>query len=146
MIALEAMSRNESDREFAYQLKKEALGPYVAEKWGWNEGLQRQMHADRWPLRTFFRILRHGVPIGAVAFDEKDDHIQLEEFYIFRSQQRQGFGTEALQAILTQAKTRSLPVRLQCLKWNPAITLYRRNGFIVTHESEHHYLMESSGG
>jgi ribosomal protein S18 acetylase RimI-like enzyme len=33
---------------------------------------------------------------------------------------------------------------LQCLKWNPACNLYRRHGFRVVAETEHHFVMERS--
>ncbi len=66
----------------------------------------------------------------------------LAEFYLLSAFHRKGIGTEVLSKILGEADAKHLPVRLQCLKWNPALSLYRRAGFVVTGESDTHYQME----
>jgi hypothetical protein len=43
---------------------------------------------------------------------------------------------------LSEADGLRLPVRLEYLKWNPVGNLYRRNGFVPTHESQIHIFME----
>lgn len=53
-----------------------------------------------------------------------------------------GQGGEILARILRDADSKRLPVRLECLKWNPAVALYRRHGFVVTYDSETHFHME----
>jgi hypothetical protein len=47
-----------------------------------------------------------------------------------------------LRPILVKAEAKDLPVRLECLKWNPALAFYRRHGFIITGENDIHFLME----
>jgi hypothetical protein len=42
----------------------------------------------------------------------------------------------------TIADERPLPVRLEYLKWNPAGSLYLRNGFVRTHETDIHVFLE----
>ena len=36
------------DFEFAFEVKRDALGPYVAERWGWDDALQIQHHQKQW--------------------------------------------------------------------------------------------------
>jgi len=56
--------------------------------------------------------------------------------------QNQGIGSEVLRPILVNADAKELPVRLECLKWNPALAFYSRHGFIITGENDIHFLME----
>jgi hypothetical protein len=51
-------------------------------------------------------------------------------------------GTRILRDALTIADEGQLPVRLEYLKWNPAGALYLRNGFVRTHETDIHVLLE----
>jgi hypothetical protein len=43
------------DAEFCYRLHRAALGPYVAQVWGWDEAEQRAYHR-----RSFRAAGRHG--------------------------------------------------------------------------------------
>ena len=142
VVELVAIEKTPENFEFALAVKKEALGPHVIPRWGWDDALQRRTHSERWSSRRFFRIVRGGASIGTVSFDEKEDHVELAEFYILPAYQQQGIGSHILATILRDAKTRELPVRLRCLKWNPALSLYKRHGFEVTGDTDTHYLME----
>lgn len=136
------MRREPEEFEVAYALKKAALGPLVIERWGWDEREQRAIMEEKWRAKRFFRIEREGETVGTIAIDEHPDHIRIGEFYIAPRFQRRGIGTQVLGPILRDADARRLPVRLECLRWNPAFALYRRHGFVVTQESDLHYFME----
>ena len=75
-----------------------------------------------------------------------DDFIRLGEFYLMPERQRRGLGTRILRHCLSLADDAALSVRLEYLKWNPAGTLYRREGFVVTGETDIHYLMQRPVG
>jgi len=70
MIDVVPMERNEESFEFALAVKKEAFGPHIMERWGWDERLQRETHAERWAEKRFFRIVRDRESIGVVSIDE----------------------------------------------------------------------------
>jgi GNAT superfamily N-acetyltransferase len=141
-VELVPMQRTDAECEIAFSLKRDALGPHIAAKWGWDESFQRAIHAQRWSARSFFRIVRDGMTIGTVAIDEARDHVRVGEFYLAPQYQNQGIGSEVFRSILHKAERRSLPVRLECLRWNRALSFYKRHGFIVTGETEIHFLME----
>jgi ribosomal protein S18 acetylase RimI-like enzyme len=143
-VELLEMSANSEESEVAFALKRDALGPHIIAKWGWEETYQRSVHAERWNSKRFFRIVRGGATIGTVAVDEQPDHIRVGEFYVAPAHQNQGVGAAVLRPILLDAAERKLPVRLECLKWNPALSFYKRHGFVVTGESEIHFFMERS--
>ncbi len=142
MVDVVPMVKDADGFEFALAVKKVALGPHVVARWGWDEELQRKTHSERWATRRFFRIVRDGDSIGTVAIDEAPDHVSLAEFYLLPSFHRKGIGTEVLAKVLSEADAKHLPVRLVVLKWNPALSLYKRHGFVVLGETETHFQME----
>jgi GNAT superfamily N-acetyltransferase len=142
MISLEPMTKEPNTFEFAFLAKKEALGPHVAVKWGWDDAFQRRVHSEKWAAKSFFRILVDGEAAGTVAIDESPSHVQFGEFYLLPPFQRKGVGGKVLASVIEKSAERHLPVRLECLKWNPALSLYKRAGFVVTRESDTHYFME----
>src|SRR6185295_6020085 len=102
-IQLSPMAGSENDFEFAYAVKRDAFGPYVVPKWGWDEPLQRRIVAERLRARRFFRILVAGTAVGTIAIDDEPDHIRVGEFYILPSAQNQGIGGEVLRPLLADA-------------------------------------------
>jgi GNAT superfamily N-acetyltransferase len=145
MVDVVPMERNSDNFEFALAAKREALGPHIMKRWGWDDELQRRTHSERWEAKHFFRIVRDGVSLGTIAIDEAPDHLRVGEFYLLSPFQGKGIGSEVLSRILGEAGSTRRPVRLECLKWNPALSFYKRHGFVVTHESETHCFMEWSG-
>jgi GNAT superfamily N-acetyltransferase len=141
-VELVPMQRSDAEFEVAFALKRDALGPQIVAKWGWDEPYQRELHSQRWNAKRFFRIVRDGATIGTIAIDEAPDHIRVGEFYVAPRLQNQGIGSEVLRPILRGAERKNLPVRLECLKWNPALSFYKRHGFVVTSESEIHFFLE----
>ena len=142
VVDLVPMQHSDAESEVAFALKRDALGPLIAAKWGWDEPYQRAIHAQRWSAKRFFRIVRNGVTVGTVAIDEAPDHVRVGEFYVAPQHQNQGIGSNVLRPILVNADAKELPVRLECLKWNPALAFYRRHGFIITGENDIHFFME----
>jgi GNAT superfamily N-acetyltransferase len=127
---------------FSFAVKRAALGPYIVERWGWDEAVQRGIHEARLAEKPFFEIRRAGEAVGTVSVLRHADHIRFGEFYLWPAQQGQGLGTRILRHCLSLADTQALPVRLEYLKWNPVGSLYRRHGFVVIGESEIHWFME----
>ncbi|WP_390343296.1 GNAT family N-acetyltransferase [Variovorax boronicumulans] len=123
----------DSDFEFAFDAKRQALGPYVAARWGWDGDFQRSLHQSRWQERPWSVILKGGTPVGTIATWEVDGHRRIGEFYVLPAFQRAGIGSAVLRQQLAQADHDKQAVRLEHLKWNPVGALYGRHGFV--HES-----------
>src|SRR5258708_33200551 len=113
MIDVVPMERNEESFEFALAVKKEAFGPHIMERWGWEECLQRETHAERGAEKRFFRIVRDHESIGVVSIDEAPDHVTIGAFYIFSSLHRTVIGTTALTVILPEADAAILHASLR---------------------------------
>lgn len=135
----------ETDREsvdFAFDAKKAAMGPYIAQRWGWDEAVQRQIHQSRVREKPFFEIRKAGDRLGTLSFQTLTEHVRFGEFYLFPQYQGKGIGSAVLSHCLSLADSMRLPVRLEHLLWNPIGSLYRRHGFVEVSRSENHCFME----
>jgi GNAT superfamily N-acetyltransferase len=131
---------------YSFEVKRQAMGPYIVQRWGWDEALQMKLHAERFAEKPFFRIERKGRAVGTVSVAEHPDHIRFGEFYLLPELHGQGLGSRILRHCLALADARGLPVRLEHLKWNPVGSLYRHHGFTVTGESDIHWFMQRAPG
>jgi GNAT superfamily N-acetyltransferase len=127
---------------YSFEAKRAALGPYITERWGWDEQFQLDAHLLRFHEKPFFRILQDLREAGTVSVMALADHIRFGEFYLFPDSQRKGLGSRILKHCLGLADRKARPVKLEYLKWNPVGALYQRYGFIVVGETDSHWLME----
>ena len=132
---------SEQDFEFAFEAKRQALGPHIAARWGWDESYQLNVHRTRWSERPWSIIQSDEEAIGTVSIQEAADHIRFGEFYLLPSHQRKGIGSRLLGQVIARSDEVSLPIRLEYLKWNPVASLYLRNGFKVVSENDIHYFL-----
>ena len=131
----------EADFEFAFDAKRQALGPYVEARWGWDEVFQRELHRQRWVERPWSIITADDRNVGTVSITGTPTHLQFEEFYLLPPFQKRGIGSEVLRTVLRDADVKGLSVKLQHLKWNPVGSLYKRHGFVVVAENDIHYFL-----
>jgi len=129
---------------FAFEAKRDAMGPHVKVRWGWDEGFQFQHHLQRWTEKPWQIICVDGEPVGTVSIDFQPTHLQFGEFYILGSHRGQGLGGAVLRDALLEADARNTQTRLEYLKWNPVASLYARHGFRVVGESDIHYFLVRS--
>jgi GNAT superfamily N-acetyltransferase len=141
-IQFHLLPKDESALRYSFEAKRAAMGPYIVQRWGWDETLQMRLHGERFREKPFFKVMRRDHAIGTVSVMQLADHVRLGEFYLFPEFQRRGLGGAILRHCLALADAQGLPVRLEHLKWNPVGTLYRRHGFATIAESEIHWFME----
>lgn len=132
------------DDGFAFEVKRDAMGPYIAARWGWDEEVQRGFHIQRWAAKPWSIICADGRPVGTVSLHWQPNHLQFGEFYILAVHRRRGIGSRILERSLQQADARGIETRLEFLKWNPVGSLYLRHGFRVIAEDDIHYFAARS--
>ena len=132
----------ESDFDFAFEVKKQAMGPHITAKWGWDEDYQISVHRQRWLEKPWFVLLLNDERIGTVSIHRLENHVRFGEFYILDSYRNKGFGSNFLKQFLSECDNREEKVVLEYLKWNPVGSLYKRFGFKIIEENEIHYFME----
>lgn len=127
--------------EFAFEMKRDAMGPHVISKWGWNVDYQRSLHAKRWTGKPWFIICLDGTDVGTVSLHWHATHLQFGEFYIGSGYRGKGLGSQVLRHALHEADLRCVETRLEFLKWNPVGSLYLRHGFRIVSENENHFFV-----
>ena len=132
------------DIDFAFEVKRAAMGPRITQRWGWDEAFQRDLHERRFEEKPFFEIRKLGMRLGTLSFQVMFDHVRFGEFYLFPEYQGRGIGSTVLAHCLVIADGLNLPVRLEHLNWSPVGSLYRRHGFAEVGSSEIHCFLERS--
>ena len=132
----------QEDIDFAFDVKRAAMGPHIVRRWAWDEAFQRDLHERRFREKPFFEIRRPGLRLGTVSFHVLAEYVRVGEFYLFPEHQGRGTGSSILAHCLSVADGLKLPVRLEHLHWNPVGSLYRRHGFAEIGRSEIHTYME----
>lgn len=131
----------DSDRQFLYRLKRACLKEYVAAIWGWDEADQwRRFTTDFDPAASRI-VVAFGRDVGQYAVQIKPTELFLGGLYLLPAYQRQGLGGRILRDLLSEARQRARPVRLQVLVGNPARNLYRRLGFAIVDQTDTHLIM-----
>lgn len=130
-----------ADYVFLYRLHVAAMRDLVTRVWGWDDALQERFFADGFDPASSRIIVVDGVDIGVVAVRWSEADACLVGIEILPEYQGRGLGAAVVRGIIAEAVTRSLSVRLQVLKINPARRLYKRLGFVITGKTETHYLM-----
>jgi GNAT superfamily N-acetyltransferase len=141
-ICFDPLRQTEEDFAFSFAVKRAALGPYIIQRWGWNENEQRRLHRDRLSTKLVFVIQRGKHRIGTISLMRVEDYLRFGEFYLWPDEQGSGLGTRILEHCLAFADNQGLAVRLEYLKWNPVGRLYQRHGFSITGESDIHWFAE----
>jgi ribosomal protein S18 acetylase RimI-like enzyme len=119
---------------------------YVEATWGWDEAWQAdyfRVHFD--PARCQI-IQAEDVDVGKLSVETRPDSVYIAYIAVLPAYQRAGIGTGVIRQVLGHAACQGLPVLLQVLKVNPARHLYERLDFVITGETETHYLMSTGAG
>ena len=137
----------ESDRDFLYELIKQALGPSIVATYGpWDDDWQRDNFAKTTRASAHEIIELDGVPVGCLLVERQSDSIGLKRILLLPEYQGRGLGRGLVSQLLAQARESGLPVRLRVFRVNHrARQFYEGLGFLEVGETETHHLMEYSG-
>lgn len=134
------------ETDWLYELNRESFLDVVVRQFGhWDEAFQRQMFLSKWEQPRPAQIIQVGESrVGVVILEQLEDCNWLHEIQICPDYRGQGLGTALMRELLTNARSRSVPLRLQVLHANQsAKRLYERMGFVEIRRLENHYLMEA---
>ena len=135
------------DLEFLFSLLRVALGPYVVQTFGpWDDAEQRARFFAATDPAMHRIVEQDGRPVGCLAVRRLPDEVRLNRVLLLPEVQSRGIGTQLVREVLAQARAAGLPVRLRVFRVNPARRLYERLGFVVTAETDTHFLMEHAVG
>jgi GNAT superfamily N-acetyltransferase len=99
-VSFDRLPHTPEARDFAFEVKRAAIGPHIIERWGWDEAFQRNFHEQRFKDTPLSRIMLKGQAVGTIALTALTDHLRLDEFYLLSPHQGQGSGTRILNPAL----------------------------------------------
>lgn len=127
------------------------------ESFGWGEAdkdafLRLQFKAHRHHYATISPqvdnrvILLNGRPVGNLIVIRAQKEIRLAEIALISEDRNAGIGSRLIRDLAEEAEKMGLPLRLHVAKFNRAIRLYRRLGFILIGDTGTHFFMERPPG
>lgn len=135
-----------SDEDFARAAEYTAYHDVIVRQFGsWDQDLNEKHWKANWNPARYEVILSKGQRTGYIVVEKHPDHLFISEIVVIPEYQNQGIGSQILNEELDRARSAGLPVRLQFLKENRAVTLYLRLGFKKYSETETHTLMQWEG-
>jgi GNAT superfamily N-acetyltransferase len=137
-------SISEADFEWAFDLHRDALGEYVNETWGWEDGLQRRMFSERFNRQRQV-IEVDGERVGVLEVEDRPDELYLALLELSPSWQGKGLGTDILHWLMARAKQSNKPLALHVLRTNPrARSFYEREGMRVVDAEPVKFLLRTT--
>ena len=133
---------HEDDFNFLFNLHRATFKRYIDLIWDWEEEWQLAYFRSRFDPNVRKIIQFQGRDIGCISVQDQGEALFLAYIAICPTYQRRGIGSSLIRDVILKAEGRSIPVRLQLLKVNPARELYERLGFRTTGFTETHILME----
>jgi ribosomal protein S18 acetylase RimI-like enzyme len=124
------------DFDFTRRLYFETMRWAIERQFGWDQARQEAGFEEWFRGEEVSIITADGNNVGWIQQRQERDGIILGSIYILPAMQRKGIGTHVIREILKQAEQRSQAVTLAVMKINPALKLYERLGFRITHEDD----------
>lgn len=105
---------------------------------------QHDHYRTQYSKADFELLICDGQPAGRFYVDRSGTTIRLIDMTIRPGFRRQGIGSQLLRDLLEEGARTGRAVQLHVEKFNPAIALCERFGFIMVDDNHVHYLMEST--
>ena len=103
---------------------------------------QHQFYTEQFSGADFNIIQIDDKPVGRLYIDHREDEIRLIDIALIPDYRSRGIGSGLLSDIITDAAKVKKPVRIHVEKYNPALRLYERLGFLKIGDTGVYYLME----
>jgi ribosomal protein S18 acetylase RimI-like enzyme len=111
-----------------------------------DKAAQAEHFQKKWSARETRLIECENVNIGWLQTRPQDGTVFLAQFFIDLAFQNQGIGTHVMRQLLKDAAEGNSAMTLAVVRINPAMNLYKRLGFYVTHEDEEKAYMRREPG
>jgi ribosomal protein S18 acetylase RimI-like enzyme len=107
---------------------------------------QHRYYHDQYPQADYQIILAGDHPIGRLYVDRREHEIHILDIALLPEHRRAGIGSALLRAILAEADHVGKPVRIHVERFNAALHLYERLGFVKAGDTGVWLLMERTPG
>lgn len=105
---------------------------------------QHRYYQENYTDTDFLIVLLESRPIGRLYIARWPEEIRIVDLALLPEYRNKGIGTRLLTDVLEEAAAAGKPVRIHVEGFNPALSLYRRLGFVQIGEHGVYLLMERS--
>jgi ribosomal protein S18 acetylase RimI-like enzyme len=139
-VTITFRNAQQGDVQFLLALRKRSMSEHL-EKAG--VSLSDEDHLAR--VHEFYEdsaiIMKDGEAIGLVKLGVMSNSLHIRQFQLLPECHNLGIGSKVLTLVKKKAIQLKLPITLNVLLDNPALSLYLRQGFVVTGDNELEYQM-----
>ena len=128
------------DIPFLLALRKLSMTEHL-EKAGLIYGDEQHLARIKEYFSDSFILLLKNQEIGLMKLGQHAEHWHIRQFQIMPRYHRKGIGRQVLELLQKKAAERNLPITLNVLLDNPALSLYQRIGFKIVSENQLEYQM-----
>jgi ribosomal protein S18 acetylase RimI-like enzyme len=96
---------------------------------------------QQWEVAQVRIITHDGADAGWLQTTTRGDDLFLAQIFVDGAFQRRGIGTDVMRRLIGEASREGRAVTLGVVKTNPALQLYKRLGFRVTHDDDRKFYM-----
>jgi ribosomal protein S18 acetylase RimI-like enzyme len=107
-----------------------------------DEAAQAVSFPQQWAPSEVRIITLDDSAVGWLQSRTREDGFFVAQLFVDTPFQGRGIGSEVMHRLIGEAAEVGQPVRLSVVKINPALRLYKRLGFRITHEDERKFYMK----
>jgi len=107
---------------------------------------QHRWYQDNYEGAEFLVILKDEVPAGRLYMVRWEKEIRLVDIALLPEHRGGGVGSAILHEILAEGRAADKPVTIHVERFNPALRLYERLGFVPIEERGPYFLMQRAPG
>ncbi|HLW84949.1 MAG TPA: GNAT family N-acetyltransferase [Candidatus Sulfotelmatobacter sp.] len=113
----------------------------IIEELGLDMAAQTATFPEEWALEQVRIISADGLEVGWLQTDVRGEGLFVAQLFVDGPFQGQGIGTEVMKQVIGEAAGWNRAVSLAVVKINPALRLYKRLGFRITHQDDRKFYM-----
>jgi GNAT superfamily N-acetyltransferase len=113
----------------------------IIEELGLDMAAQTASFPEQWALEQVRIISSEGSDVGWLQTDVRDEKIFVAQLFVDGPFQGRGIGTQVVKQLIDEAAGLNQAVSLAVVKINPALRLYKRLGFRITHQDDRKFYM-----
>jgi GNAT superfamily N-acetyltransferase len=114
----------------------------ISEFLGMQYEAQQHFYESEYQRATDEMILWEGKPAGRLIVERREHEIRCVDVALLPEHRNSGIGTFLIKKLQEEAKREEKPLRLQVIRFNRAVSLFERSGFVRTSETGTHFQME----
>ena len=114
----------------------------ISEFLGMQYDAQRKFYESEYQRAVDEIILRAGYPAGRLIVERREHEIRCIDVALLPEHRNRGIGLFLIRKLQDEARRENKPLRLQVIRFNRAVGLLERSGFVRTSETGTHFQME----